>query len=91
MCADVWEIFATTKKDLESGVAGVQEARWTRSLDLDLDDAENTRIGYPLHADPDVPVIMQRQVAAVQVVQWSCLRLCSSTVLKTFQLCKFHG
>ena len=66
-----WEIFATTNKDLESGVAGVQEARWTQSQDLDVDDnsiAEDTRIGHPLHADPDVLVIMQRQVAAVQVV-----------------------
>ena len=61
----------TTKKDLESGVAGVQEARWTQSQDLDLDDnpiAVDTRICYPLHADPDGPVIMQRQVGAVQVV-----------------------
>ena len=38
MCADEREIFATTKKDLESGVAGVQEARWTQSQDLDLND-----------------------------------------------------
>ena len=38
MCADAREIFATTKKDLELGVAGVQEARWTQSQDLDLDD-----------------------------------------------------
>ena len=71
MCADARKIFATTKKDLEQGIAGVQEARWTQSQDLDLDDnsiAENTQIGYPFHADPDVPVIMQRQFAAVQVV-----------------------
>ena len=71
MCADAREIFATTKKNLEQGIAEVQEARWTQSQDLDLDDnsiAENTQIGFPLHADPDVPVAMQRQVAAVQVV-----------------------
>ena len=82
MCADAREIFA---------IAGVQEALWPQSQDLDLDDtliAESTQIGYPLHADPDVLVIMQRQLQQSKSYreQLSCLRLCSSTVLKTFQL-----
>ena len=58
MCADAREIFATTKKDREQGIAGVQEARWTQSQDLDFDDnsiAENTQIGYPLHTDTQTP------------------------------------
>ena len=62
MCADAREIFATTKKDLESGVAAVQEARWSQSQDLDLDDSsitENTQI-------EDIPVV---QVPRVQVVE----------------------
>ena len=62
MCADAREIFATTKKDREQGIAGVLEARWTQSQDFDFDDnsiAENTQIGFSLHPD-------------AQTSLWSC-------------------
>ena len=66
MCADAREIFATTKKDLEPGIAGVQ------AQDLGLDDnsiVENTQSSFPLHVNLDVSVAMQQQVPVTQQVQ----------------------
>ena len=66
MCADVREIFATTKKDLEPGIVGVQ------AQDLGLDDnsiVENTQSNFPLHVNLDVSVAMQQQVPVTQQVQ----------------------
>ena len=50
MCADAREIFATTKKDLEQGIAGVQEARWTQpkvSISTTIQSPRTLKAAFP--------------------------------------------